>query len=102
MQVTRPLKANRLRKLDCHCGAFAKGANENQLLADTCLMKHAFRFEGFRKSAVGHVQSPGDRALFVLFDCFANIDDRHISSVDRLGEICCRYRPAAARHLSLR
>ena len=24
VKVTRPIKANRLRKLDCHCGAFPK------------------------------------------------------------------------------
>jgi hypothetical protein len=29
MEVARLVKANRLRKLDRHCRAFTKGANEN-------------------------------------------------------------------------
>jgi hypothetical protein len=102
MEMARPLKPNRLRKLDRHCGAFTEGANENQLLCDPSLVQGAPRSERLREHCVRHVQSSRNRAFVFLFACFTNIDDRHIKSVDGLSELCRCYRPAAARNLSLR
>ena len=96
VKVTRPIKANRLRKLDCHCGAFPKGADENKLLGDTSLVKEASRFKRFGEHCVRHMQRSGHRAFLFLLVCFTDIDNRHVGSVDRTARTLLSLLPSRA------